>query len=292
MSIYIDETTRLVVQGITGNAGRFQTPPMLRYGTNIVAGVSPGHAGEMVEGVPVYDNVSAAVASQGANTSIVFVPAPRASEVIFQAIAAGIKTIVVISEGIPQLDAIAFIARAQEKGVVIIGPNCPGIISPVHRVKVGIMPGHIFRPGHVGIVSRSGTLTYEIAWHVSQSGRGQSTCAGIGGDPIVGLDFIDVLKQFKDDPHTEAVVIIGEIGGDAEERAAQYIRESAYPKPVAAYIAGLTAPQGKRMGHAGAIIMGERGTARSKVAAFRQAGVPVAEKPSDVVGLLEKQCAR
>ena len=281
-----------MVQGITGNAGRFQTPPMLKYGTNVVAGVSPGHGGEVVDGVPVYDEVSEAVSKQGANTSIVFVPAPRAREVVSQAIAAGIKTIVVISEGVPQLDAIAFIAQAQEKGVVIIGPNSPGIISPVHRVKVGIMPGHIFRPGHVGIVSRSGTLTYEIAWHITQSGRGQSTCAGIGGDPIVGLDFIDVLKQFREDPYTEAVVIIGEIGGDPEERAAQYIRESAYPKPVAAYIAGLTAPQGKRMGHAGAIILGDSGTALSKVTAFREAGVPVADKPSDVVGLLEKQCAK
>jgi succinyl-CoA synthetase alpha subunit len=290
LSIFIDHNTRLVVQGITGNAGRFQTPPMLDYGTKVVAGTSPGHAGETVEGVPVYDGLSEAVTKHAANTSIIFVPAPLARGSVLEAIDCGIKTIIVITEGIPQQDAIDFLARADQKGLIVIGPNCPGVISPVRKVKVGIMPGHIFKPGRVGIASRSGTLTYEIAWHISQSGAGQSTCVGIGGDPIIGLDFISVLELFRKDQQTEAVVLIGEIGGDAEERAAEYIQKTSYPKPVIAYIAGRTAPSGKRMGHAGAIIMGKSGTASSKVAAFQKAGVAVAEKPSDVVRLLEMKC--
>jgi succinyl-CoA synthetase alpha subunit len=292
LSIYVDGNTRLVVQGITGNAGRFQTPPMLHYGTRVVAGVSPGHAGEIVEGVPVYNSLSEAVLKSDANTSIVFVPAPSAAASILEAVDCGIKTIIVITEGIPQQDAIDFLAKAERQGLTVVGPNCPGVISPAHRVKVGIMPGHIFRPGRVGIASRSGTLTYEIAWHISQSGAGQSTCVGIGGDPIVGLDFISVLELFKLDQETESVVLIGEIGGDAEERAAEYIAQSHYPKPVVAYIAGKTAPQGKRMGHAGAIIMGKTGTASSKVAAFQKASVAVADKPSDVVRLLEIKCGK
>jgi succinyl-CoA synthetase alpha subunit len=292
VSIYVDSNTRLVIQGITGNAGRFQTPPMLHYGTQVVAGVSPGHAGEIIEGVPVYNTVSEAVMKSAANTSIVFVPAPSAAASVLEAVDCGIKTIVVITEGIPQKDAIDFQAKAGRKGLTVVGPNCPGVISPAHKVKVGIMPGHIFKPGRVGIASRSGTLTYEIAWHISQSGAGQSTCVGIGGDPVVGLDFIAVLELFRQDQETEAVVLIGEIGGDAEERAAEYIARSQYPKPVVAYIAGKTAPQGKRMGHAGAIIMGKSGTASSKVAAFQKASVAVADKPSDVVRLLEIKCGK
>jgi succinyl-CoA synthetase alpha subunit len=287
MSIIVDESARVLVQGITGNEGRFHTASMLQYGTNVVAGVTPGKGGQEVEGVPVYNTVAEAVDRHGADTSILFVPARFAGNAALEAIDAGIKALAVITEGIPQKDAIGFVARAEEGNVIIVGPNCPGVISPGHRAKVGIMPSHIFSPGSVGIASRSGTLTYEIAWHVSQAGLGQSTCVGIGGDPIVGLDFIRVLEMFKDDEETRGVLLIGEIGGNAEESAARYIAETGYPKPVVAYIAGRMAPPGKRMGHAGAIIMGEAGTAESKIRAFASAGVPVAEKPSDIPGLLD-----
>jgi succinyl-CoA synthetase alpha subunit len=288
MSIIIDEQSRVVVQGITGREGRFHTTSMLDYGTKVVAGVTPGKAGEKVEGIPVYGAVAEAVAEQNANTSILFVPARFARDAVFEAIDAGIKTIVVVAEGMPQKDAIDFIAGADKKGkVVVIGPNCPGVISPAHQTKVGIMPGHIFIPGRVGIVSRSGSLTYEIAWRTTCAGLGQSTCVGIGGDPVIGLDFIGALEMFRDDEETESVVLIGEIGGNAEESAARYIGETNYPKPVVAYIAGRTAPAGKRMGHAGAIIMGEVGTARSKLDAFADAKVPVADKPSDITCLLQ-----
>lgn len=287
MSIIVNEDSKVVVQGITGNEGSFHTASMLRYGTKIVAGVTPGRGGQQVEGVPVYDTLSEAVTEHRANTSIIFVPAQSARTAALEAIDADIKTLVVITEGIPQRDAIEFIARINKKGDVnIIGPNCPGIINPIRRIKVGIMPDHIFRPGNVGIVSRSGTLTYEITWHISHAGLGQSTCVGLGGDPIVGLDFIKVLEMFKEDEETKGVVLIGEIGGNAEELAAQYISETGYPKPVVAYIAGRLAPPGKRMGHAGAIIMGNAGTASSKIEAFTKAGVPVAEKPSDITNLL------
>ena len=287
MSIIIDEDSKIIVQGITGNEGRTHTASMLRYGTKIVAGVTPGKGGQQVEGVPVYDTVAEAVTSQGANISIIFVPALFVRSAVLEALDAGIKTLVVITEGTPQKDAIEFVARAKKKGgVIILGPNCPGVINPLHRIKVGIMPDHIFRPGSVGIASRSGTLTYEIAWHTSQAGLGQSTCAGLGGDTIVGLDFIRLLELFKDDEESKGVVLIGEIGGNAEELAAQYITETNYPKPVVAYIAGKLAPPGKHMGHAGAIIMGSSGTAKSKIDAFASAGVPVAEKPSDIVKLL------
>jgi len=262
---------------------------MLRYGTKIVAGVTPGKGGQRVESVPVYNTVSEAVANHRADTSILFVPARFAREAALEAIGAGIATLVVITEGIPQKDAIAFVARADTKGdVTIVGPNTPGIISPPHRIKVGIMPDHVFRPGNTGIASRSGTLTYEIAWHISNAGLGQSTCVGLGGDAIVGLDFVKVLDMFKDDEETEGVVLIGEIGGNAEELAAQYITETNYPKPVVAYIAGRLAPPGKRMGHAGAIIMGSAGTAKSKIDAFSTAGVPVAEKPSEIAKFLSR----
>ncbi len=289
MSIIVDEGSKVIVQGITGNEGRFHTASMLHYGTKVVAGVTPGKGGQEVEGVPVYNTVAEAVGNHGANTAIMFVPARFTRAAVLETIDAGIKTLVVITEGVPQKDAIEFVAKAREKGdVIIVGPNCPGIINPSRRIKVGIMPVHIFTPGSAGIVSRSGTLTYEIAWHVSHAGLGQSTCVGIGGDTIIGLDFIRLLEMFKDDEETKGVVLIGEIGGNAEELAAQYIAETNYPKPVVAYIAGRLAPPGKRMGHAGAIIMGGSGTAKSKIDAFTKAGVAVAEKPSDVVKLLER----
>jgi len=289
MSIIINEDSKVIVQGITGNQGRFHAASMMRYGTNVVAGVTPGKGGQEVEGVPVYDTVAEAVTNHGANTAIMFVPARLAGSAVLEAIDAGIKTLAVITEGIPQKDAIEFVARAKKKGgITIVGPNCPGVISPAHKTKVGIMPDHIFKAGSVGIASRSGTLTYEVAWHISNAGLGQSTCIGLGGDAIVGLDFIELLEMFKDDEETKSVVLIGEIGGNAEELAAQYIAETNYPKPVVAYIAGRLAPPGKRMGHAGAIVMGSSGTAESKIAAFTKAGVPVAEKPSDIARLLAR----
>jgi succinyl-CoA synthetase alpha subunit len=289
MSIIISNETRVVVQGITGNEGRFHTLSMKKYGTNIVAGCTPGKGGQEVDGIPVYNSVVEAVVKHAANTSILFIPAPFAKPAVIEAIDAGIKTIVVITEGIPQTDEIEFTARAAAKGVTIIGPNCPGIINPGLKVKVGIMPVHIFRPGDIGIISRSGTLTYEVVWHIFQAGGGQSTCLGMGGDPVIGLDFVTLLELFCRDDETRAVVLIGEIGGNAEENAALYIRKTRYPKPVVAYVAGLMAPPGKRMGHAGAIIMGEAGTARSKIEAYEAAGVPVAEKPGDITKLLKLQ---
>lgn len=287
MRSILDRDSRVVVQGITGSEGRFHTALMLRYGTKIVAGVTPGKGGQQVDGVPVYNTVSEAVSNHGANTSILFVPAASARGAVLEAIDADIKTLVIITEGIPQRDTMEFIAKADKKGdVIIVGPNTPGVINPRIGVLVGIMPGHIFRPGSTGIVSRSGTLTYEIAQHISRAGMGQTTCIGLGGDAIVGLDFIKLLEMFRDDEETKGVALIGEIGGNAEELAAQYIIETDYPKPVVAYIAGRLAPPGKRMGHAGAIIMGSAGTARSKIDAFSAAGVPVADKPSDIVKLL------
>ena len=288
MGIILSREPKVIVQGITGNEGRFHTVLMLGYGTRIVAGVTPGKGGQQVQDIPVYNTVSEAVTGHSADTSILFVPAAFARDAALEAIDAGIKVLVVITEGIPQKDAVEFVAKANKRGdVIIVGPNCPGLISPLHRIKVGIMPDHIFNPGSIGIASRSGTLTYEIAWHISNAGLGQSTCVGIGGDAIVGLDFIEVLKMFKDDEETKGVVLIGEIGGNAEELAAQYIAETNYPKPVVAYIAGRLAPPGKRMGHAGAIIMGSTGTAKSKIDAFTTAGVSVAKKPSDIVKLLK-----
>jgi len=286
MSIILDEDLKVMVQGITGNEGRFHTALMLNYGTRIVAGVTPGKGGQEVEGIPVYNKVAEVVKNHGVDTSIIFVPPAFARNAVLEAIDAGIKNLVVITELIPQKDAIEFVAKANRKGLVIVGPNTPGIINPSRRMHVGVMPTHIFKPGSVGMVSRSGTLTYEIAWHISQAGMGQSTCMGLGGDPVVGMDFIKVLEMFKDDEETKGVVLIGEIGGNAEELAAQYIAETNYPKPVVAYIAGRLAPPGKRMGHAGAIIMGNTGTASSKIEAFSKARVPVAEKPSDITNLL------
>jgi succinyl-CoA synthetase alpha subunit len=288
MSIIVDGTSRVIVQGITGREGSFHAATMLEYGTKVVAGVTPGKGGQEVEGVPVHDTVAEAIAEHGADTSIIFVPARFARDAVLEAIEAGIRTVVVITDGVPQKDAIEFIATARKRGdVTIVGPNCPGVISPTSRTKVGIMPDHVFNPGRIGIASRSGSLTNEIAWHITCAGLGQSTCVGIGGDPVIGLDFVQALDMFRNDDETERVVLIGEIGGSAEESAARYISETNYPKPVVAYIAGRMAPAGKRMGHAGAIIMGETGTARSKIDAFTAARVKVADKPGDIIQLLQ-----
>ena len=286
MGIIVDKSTRAIVQGITGTQGSFHTKLMLEYGTRIVAGVTPGKGGNQIHGIPVYDTVEAAVEKHSVNASIVFVPAPFAAEAALEALENGIKTIVVITEHIPIKDAVNVMACAKQVKATIIGPNTPGIITP-KECKLGIMPAHIFKPGGIGIVSRSGTLTYEIAASLTKSNLGQSTCLGLGGDPITGLDFIDVLKTFEKDHETKAVVLIGEIGGNLEELTAEYIEKQRYPKPVVAFIAGRSAPPGKRMGHAGAIIMGKAGTAETKIEALRSAGVKVAEKPSDVARLVK-----
>jgi len=274
------------VQGITGSQGRFHTKLMLDYGTRVVAGVTPGRGGEEVEGVPVYDTIREAKDEREFDASIIFVPAPSALDAALEAIEAGLDPVVIITEGIPVRDSIDLVARAGRKGITVVGPNTPGVIK-VGGSKLGIMPAEVFERGSVGIVSRSGTLFYEIAAHVTRSGLGESTCVGIGGDPVVGLDFIEVLKWFQDDPSTEAVALVGEIGGDAEERAARFISEGGFTKPVAAYIAGRSAVPGKRMGHAGAIIQGSAGTAQSKIGALREAGVSVGELPGDVAGSLK-----
>jgi succinyl-CoA synthetase alpha subunit len=285
MGIIIGKDTRALVQGITGTQGTFHTRLMLEYGTKIVAGVTPGKGQTQVFGVPVYDTVEEAQEKHAANSAIVFVPAPFAADVALEEMENGIKTIVIITEHIPIKDAINVMARAKQLNTTIVGPNTPGAITP-EQCKLGIMPAHIFKSGSVGMVSRSGTLTYEIAAGLTRNGLGQSTCLGLGGDPITGLNFIDALKMFEEDPRTKAVVLIGEIGGNLEELAAQYIEEEKYPKPVIAYIAGRSAPPGKRMGHAGAIVMGKAGTAESKIKAFKEAGVRVAEKPNDVARLV------
>lgn len=286
MSILVDRNTRLVVQGITGREGRFHTAEMVKYGTNVVAGVTPGKGGEWCDGIPVFDTVHEAVEATGANTSVIYVPARFAVEAILEAADAGIGLIVCITEGIPVLDMVQVKAYLREKGARLIGPNCPGVITP-GEAKVGIMPGHIHLPGHVGVVSRSGTLTYEVVHALTERELGQSTAVGIGGDPIVGTDFVEVLSLFEADPQTDQVVLIGEIGGTDEERAAAFIR-SRMTKPVVAFVAGQTAPPGKRMGHAGAIISGGTGTAAEKIRAFREAGVPVARHPTEVADLLAK----
>ena len=291
MGIIVGEETKVIVQGITGNQGSFHTKLMLDYGTKIVAGVTPGKGGQQVHGVPVYDTVKEALENHEANASIIFVPARFAADAALEAIENNLKTVVIITEHIPIKDSIYIMARAREKGTIIIGPNTPGIITP-NECKLGIMPAHIFKPGIVGIASRSGTLTYEIAAGLTKAGLGQSTCLGLGGDPVVGLNFINVLEMFKKDEKTEAVVLIGEIGGNLEELAANYIKKTDYPKPVVSFIAGKTAPPGKRMGHAGAIIMGRAGTAQSKIEAFRNAGVEVAEKPSEVARIVLEKLKR
>ncbi len=284
MSILVDKNTRLLVQGITGREGTFHTEQMIAYGTNVVSGVTPGKGGEWVAGVPVFDTVKEAVDTTGANTSVIYVPARFAAEAIYEAADNGISLIVCITEGIPTLDMIEVCTHLEQNGVRLIGPNCPGLITP-GQAKVGIMPGHIHQAGTIGVVSRSGTLTYEVVYELTQKGLGQSTCIGIGGDPIIGTDFIDVLRLFEEDPCTDQVVLIGEIGGTDEERAARFIA-SEMTKPVTAFVAGRTAPPGKRMGHAGAIIEGSTGTAAHKIAAFEAAGVRVARHPGEIAPLL------
>jgi succinyl-CoA synthetase alpha subunit len=288
MSILVGSDTKAIVQGITGSQGIFHSKLMLEYGTKIVGGTSPGKGGSQVEGVPVYDTVEEAVSETKANASIIFVPAPFARDAALEAVSHGLNPVVLITEGIPIRDSMDLMARAKEKGCIIVGPNTPGIITP-SECKLGIMPSHVFKRGEVGLASRSGTLTYEIAASLSRADLGQSTCLGLGGDPIVGLSFVDILEMFRKDPETKSVALVGEIGGNAEELAAQYIKETKYPKPVAAYVAGRAAPPGKRMGHAGAIIMGRTGTAESKLEALKAAGVGVALKPGEIAKLLAKK---
>jgi succinyl-CoA synthetase alpha subunit len=284
MSILVGKYTRLIVQGITGREGEFHTKQMIEYGTKVVGGVTPGKGGEWAAGVPVFDTVKESVEATGANTSVIFVPARFAPDAILEAADAGIKLIVCITEGVPVLDMIKVRAYLDTKqGVRLIGPNCPGLITP-GEAKVGILPGHITKPGHVGIVARSGTLTYEVIYALTNRGMGQSSCVGIGGDPINGTNFIDVLQMFEDDPLTDQVVLIGEIGGSDEERAAEFIAAK-MTKPVTAFIAGQTAPPGKRMGHAGAIIEGGAGTAAGKIAALEAVGVRVAKHPEEIPDL-------
>jgi succinyl-CoA synthetase alpha subunit len=288
MSILIDENTRLVIQGITGRDGSFHAAQMIEYGTNVVAGVTPGKGGQKFQDtVPVFDSVEEAVREAGANTSVIYVRAPFAPDAICEAAEAGCRLIVCITEGVPVADMTRVIPYLRERGARLIGPNCPGIIAPGKKVKVGILPAAIHVPGAVGVVSRSGTLTYEVVFQLTRAGIGQSTCMGIGGDQVIGTNFIDALKMFQADEDTEAIVLIGEIGGSDEEEAARFIKEE-IDKPVVSFIAGQTAPPGKRMGHAGAIVSGGSGTAAEKVAAFERVGVPVAKIPSEITTLLSK----
>jgi succinyl-CoA synthetase alpha subunit len=280
MSILVDAQTRLLVQGITGREGTFHTEQAIAYGTQVVAGVVPGQGGNTHLGVPVFNTVEHAVRATDANTSVIYVPARFATDAILEAIDAGLSLIACITEGIPVTDMLIVKQYLQNKPTRLIGPNCPGVISP-GTCKIGIMPGHIHKPGHVGVISRSGTLTYELVWQLTQLGIGQSTCVGIGGDPIIGMQFIDCLQLFQDDPDTHVIAMIGEIGGNAEERAAAYIKAH-IQKPVVGYIAGQTAPPGRRMGHAGAIISGGQGTAAGKMAAMEAAGIRVCRSPADI----------
>ncbi len=288
MSIFINEDTKLVVQGITGRDGSFHTKQAIEYGTNVVAGVTPGKGGQIFEGsAPIFNTVADAVAEAGANTSVIFVPAKFAADAIYEAADAGIELIVCISEGVPVLDMTGVAPFVKQCGARLIGPNCPGLISP-GQSKVGIVPGVICKEGSVGVVSRSGTLTYEIIHQLTTNGHGQSTCIGIGGDPIIGTNFIDCLEAFQADPDTGSIVMIGEIGGTAEQEAAQYIKDNV-TKPVVSFIAGQTAPPGRRMGHAGAIISGSSGTAAEKMEALSAAGIGVMKRPAEVVQLLEEK---
>ncbi len=287
MAILVGRRTRAIVWGITGSQGQFHTQLMREYGTKIVAGVTPGRSGQEVHGVPVFDTAQEALEKVNADASIIFVPAPHAKDATLEAIAANLNPTIVITEGIPVKDEIQIMEIAKQKGITIIGPNTPGIITPAQS-KLGIMPSHIFKPGKVGLVSRSGTLTYEIAASLTNAGLGQSSCLGVGGDPVVGLSFVDVFKMFRKDPGTIAIAMIGEIGGNAEEMAAEYVDKTRYPKPIVAYIAGRGAPPGKRMGHAGAIITGKAGTAETKIEALRAAGVKIALKPGEIAKLLKR----
>ena len=285
MAVLVNRDTKVLVQGITGHQGRYHTQAMKEFGTNVVAGVTPGKAGETVEGVPVFNTVRDAVEETGADTSIIFVPAPFTMDAVMEAIDAGIKLVITITEHVPVHDAMKMVSYGKMKGSRIIGPNCPGLASP-GKSKVGILPNMVFKEGNVGVVSRSGTLTYEIVNSLTEAGIGQSTTVGIGGDPVIGTNFIEMLELFENDPETERIVMVGEIGGTAEEEAAEYIREHV-TKPVYAYIAGRTAPPGKRMGHAGAIVTRGRGTAESKIRALEAAGVSVARIPTEIAGLIK-----
>ncbi|MDD5719342.1 MAG: succinate--CoA ligase subunit alpha [Candidatus Krumholzibacteria bacterium] len=285
MAIFVHKDTRVLVQGITGRDGSFHTRGMLAYGTPIVAGVTPGKHGQRFDDrVPVFNTVADAVAATGANTSVIFVPPAFAAGAVLEAADAGLELVVCITEGVPTLDMVRALPFLQERGVRLIGPNSPGLLAP-GLAKLGIMPASIVKPGHVGVISRSGTLTYEVVWQLTNAGLGQSTCLGIGGDPVIGTTFLDAVEAFAGDPQTEALVLIGEIGGDAEEQAAAYIREHV-TIPVVAFIAGRTAPPGKRMGHAGAIVTGGSGTAADKIAALEAAEIPVAARAADIVDLL------
>jgi len=284
MAILLSRESRVIVQGITGRDGSFHAKLMKEYGTKVVGGVTPGKGGQFVDGIPVFNTVKEAVEKEGADVSCIFVPAPFAADAIMEAADAGIKLIVAITEGIPIQDMVKVVKFVEEKGARLIGPNCPGLITP-GEAKVGILPGHIFMRGPVGVISRSGTLTYEIVSHLTAAKIGQSTAIGIGGDPIIGTKFIDLLKLFKEDQETKAVVLVGEIGGTDEQEAASYIKAE-FGKPVVAFIAGRTAPREKRMGHAGAIISGSEGTAEEKIKAFNEAGVPVAKEPREVAALI------
>ncbi len=290
MSILVNKDTRVICQGITGKAGQFHTKNCLDYGTRMVGGVTPGKGGTTSLGLPVFDTVADAVKQTGADATMIYVRAQSAADAILEAVDAGVRVVVAITEGIPVLDMVEVYRVVRQSGVTLIGPNCPGVIT-AEECKIGIMPGYIHRKGSVGVMSRSGTLTYEAVWQTSQLGLGQTTCVGLGGDPIVGTSFIDLLKQFEADPATESILMIGEIGGTAEEEAAEFVRQHV-TKPVAAFIAGRTAPPGKRMGHAGAIISGGKGTAAEKIAALQAAGIEVAESPADMGTAVQRAIAK
>ncbi len=287
MSMLIDRNTRLVVQGITGRDGSFHASQMAAYGTQVVAGVTPGKGGTKFESsIPIFDSVHEAVDATGANASVIYVRAPYAADAILEAADAGVRLVVCITEGVPVRDMLRVVPFLKERSTRLVGPNCPGLIAPNSRVKIGILPASIVQPGSVGVVSRSGTLTYEVVYQLTRAGIGQSTCIGIGGDPVIGTNFIDTLRLFQADDETEAIVLIGEIGGSDEEEAAAFIKEKV-TKPVVAFIAGQTAPPGKRMGHAGAIVTGGSGTAADKIAAFGAVGIPVAKVPSEITSLVQ-----
>ena len=290
MSILIDKGTRVLCQGITGKVGQFHTKGCLEYGTKMVGGVTPGKGGETVVGLPVFDTVVEAVEKTGADATMIFVPPAFTADAILEAVDAGIKTVIAITEGVPVLDMARVYPIVKRSGSTLIGPNCPGVITP-EECKIGIMPGYIHKKGPVGVMSRSGTLTYEAVWQLTNLGLGQSTCVGLGGDPIVGSSFIDLLKLYQADPTTEAILMMGEIGGTAEEEAAQFVKQHV-TKPVAAFIAGRAAPPGKRMGHAGAIISGGKGTATEKIAALEAAGIEVAESPADMGAAMRRAIER
>lgn len=290
MSILIDKNTRVICQGITGKVGQFHTRGCLEYGTQMVGGVTPGKGGETVEGLPVFDTVFEAVNKTGANATMIFVPPAFTADAILEAVDAGIQTVIAITEGVPVLDMARVYPIVRRSKSRLVGPNCPGVITP-GGCKIGIMPGYIHKPGRIGVMSRSGTLTYEAVWQLTNLGLGQSTCVGLGGDPIVGTSFIDLFELFQADPGTDAILMMGEIGGSAEEEAAAYVKEHV-TKPVAAFIAGRAAPPGKRMGHAGAIISGGKGTAAEKIAALQAAGIEVAESPADMGAAVQRAIAK